>query len=58
VKGWPTFVPDFDQCALLADVRAQVGELNNLSVRFTTADAVRERYQQLFDEKRRKESTR
>lgn len=51
VKGWPTFVPDLEQCALLAGIRMRVGEVTGLPVRFTTAEVVRDRYQELFDKK-------
>lgn len=51
VKGWPTFVPSLEQCALVADVRLRVGELAQLPVRCTTPESVQERYLELFTPK-------
>jgi 3'-phosphoadenosine 5'-phosphosulfate sulfotransferase (PAPS reductase)/FAD synthetase len=55
VDGWPTFVPSFDQCALLAEIRAKVGELTGLPVRYITAAEVSARYEELFAEKQQRE---
>ena len=48
VKGWPTFVPEADDCGLLANVRTSVCALYGWTSPFLTADAVRARYAELF----------
>ncbi len=48
VKGWPSCMPTQDEAALLARVRADVAQLLNLEIRYTTADAVLARYAELI----------
>lgn len=48
VKGWPTFVPDIKQAALIAAVRRDVASAVDLQIGFTDAESVRERYEELF----------
>ncbi len=48
-EGWPSFVPDVRQASLLAHVRRRVGEVVGLPMRFTDAEAIRDRYQELLD---------
>lgn len=50
VKGWPTCVPTLEEAEILAMVRVQVGTILNLPVRFTTAESVIARYQELIEE--------
>jgi hypothetical protein len=51
VKGWPTFVPSSEQCGLLAEVRVEIGSLMGIPVRFTDAQTVRARYEELYAKK-------
>lgn len=55
VKGWPTFQPNREQSALIAGVRAQIGELMNLPVKHTTWRGVYDRYAALLVKKAEKE---
>lgn len=55
VKGWPTFVPSLEQCGLLAKVRREVSGLTGLSVNYLTAETVQNRYEELFELKRKRE---
>jgi 3'-phosphoadenosine 5'-phosphosulfate sulfotransferase (PAPS reductase)/FAD synthetase len=54
VKRWPTFVPSIDQCGLLAEVRLEIGSLTGIPVRFTEAQTVQARYEELYAEKLKK----
>jgi hypothetical protein len=59
VGHWPTFVPSIGQCELLAEVRLEIGSLTGIPVRFTEAQAVRARYEDLYAKKlKRKEKPR
>lgn len=49
-KSCPKFVPDLDQCELIAGVRREVGVLQGLKVRYTTAAQVQARYRELMDD--------
>lgn len=51
VKGWPTFVPSIEQCALLAEVRQAISSLTGLPAKFTDAHSVRARYEELYAQK-------
>lgn len=48
-EGWPSFIPSLDEARLLADVRRRVGEAVGLSMRFTNADSIRDRYKELLN---------
>lgn len=50
-KGWPSRIPTVGEAEMLAEVRLDVGNAIGLPVRFTTAAAVIERYEQLLDER-------
>jgi hypothetical protein len=56
VKGWPTFVPDIKQAALIAAVRRDVASAVGLQIGFTDAESVRARYQDLFNSKARRDA--
>ncbi len=47
-SGFPTDVPSHADAALLADIRLELGSLMGLPVKYTTAEAVRERYSELM----------
>jgi hypothetical protein len=51
VKGWPTYIPSNTQCGLLAEARTDVGSLMGIPVRFTEAQTVRARYEELYAKK-------
>lgn len=57
VKGWPTFVPTLEECALIAEVRVNVAAITGMKVNYTTAESVQARYQQLLEEKLKAEET-
>lgn len=48
VKGWPTFIPSLEQAELIASVRREVASAISISVDYVFADAVRERYAELY----------
>jgi 3'-phosphoadenosine 5'-phosphosulfate sulfotransferase (PAPS reductase)/FAD synthetase len=48
IKGWPHFLPSVQEAALLADVRRRVSASVGITVRFTTGEAVRQRYRDLM----------
>lgn len=50
-QGWPTFVPDFDQATLLADVRRKVGAAVGLPVQFVDPLSIQARYAALLKER-------
>lgn len=57
VKGWPVVMPTMQEAQMLADIRKRTGEVMGLSVKYTTALAVWNRYDELMrlkDEKDRK----
>lgn len=57
VKGWPVVMPTMAEAQMLADIRKRTGEVMNLPVKYTTALAVWNRYDELMrlkDEKDRK----
>lgn len=47
-KGWPTCMPSRDEARVIARVRRAIGELLDLDVRYTDADAVQARYAELM----------
>ena len=51
-KGWPTFIPTLGECALIAEVRRNVGAIMGIAPLYTTAETVQARYAELFAEKR------
>jgi 3'-phosphoadenosine 5'-phosphosulfate sulfotransferase (PAPS reductase)/FAD synthetase len=56
VKGWPVFVPTWDEAETMAEVRREVGNLLGLDVGYTTPGAIIDRHQELMfkqDSKRR-----
>lgn len=55
-QGWPTCMPTYDEAAALAEVRAEVGALMNMPVRYLSAEAVRDRFALLLAEKERREA--
>lgn len=56
VKGWPTFVPDIKQAALIAAVRRDVASAVGLHIGFTDAESVRARYADLFNARAKREA--
>jgi 3'-phosphoadenosine 5'-phosphosulfate sulfotransferase (PAPS reductase)/FAD synthetase len=56
VKGWPTFVPDIKQAALIAAVRRDVASAVGLQIGFTDAGSVQARYQDLFNARAKREA--
>jgi 3'-phosphoadenosine 5'-phosphosulfate sulfotransferase (PAPS reductase)/FAD synthetase len=54
VKGWPTFIPSLDQCEALAGVRREVARVSGLAVQYVSAATIRERYEELFAERCRR----
>lgn len=46
--GWPTGLPTLEEAALLAEVRLEVAAILGIKVRYTTADAVLARYEELI----------
>jgi 3'-phosphoadenosine 5'-phosphosulfate sulfotransferase (PAPS reductase)/FAD synthetase len=56
VKGWPQRVPDINEAAKIAAVRALILATHNLTTPYPTAQAVRDRIAQLFAEQRLKEA--
>lgn len=49
--GWPTVMPSYEEADLLAGVRVEVAKIIGFPVRYTTAEAVLERYQELMTER-------
>jgi 3'-phosphoadenosine 5'-phosphosulfate sulfotransferase (PAPS reductase)/FAD synthetase len=54
VKGWPTFVPNLAQCDALASVRQEVAWLAGLTANYLSAASIRDRYEELFAERCRR----
>jgi 3'-phosphoadenosine 5'-phosphosulfate sulfotransferase (PAPS reductase)/FAD synthetase len=48
VKGWPVFVPTWDEATLIANVRRQVGKIMGLKVEYTDPYSVIDRHQELM----------
>jgi hypothetical protein len=48
IKGWPHFIPSGEEAELLADVRRRVSASVGINVRYTTGEAVRQRYRDLM----------
>ena len=56
VKGWPRFVPDADQCRLIAEMRQGVCALYGFDFPYTTPDAIQARYTALYEAKAAKDA--
>lgn len=56
-KGWPTCMPTREEAELLASVRRDVAAAIGLTVQYTTADSVLERYAHLMTLKKQKEES-
>lgn len=48
VKGWPTAVPTREEAELLAAIRLEVAALLGVEIRYTDADAILARYEELL----------
>lgn len=55
VKGWPTYIPDLQQCELLCGVRRQVCEMYGIESAYLTAETIQARYTELYHAGRAKE---
>lgn len=55
-KGWPHCVPTLEECERLAEMRHVIGDLQDWEddMLYVTGATVRDRYQELWDEKQRK----
>lgn len=56
-RGWPKCVPTLDEAENLAEMRRAIASLYDWDIDYTEARPLRERYQELFDIKREKETT-
>lgn len=54
-KGWPTCMPSANEAALIASVRTRIATLLGLTIKYTTAETVLERYGELMAAKALKE---
>lgn len=48
VKGWPIFVPTWNEAEIIANVRREIGELLGMTVHYTTPAAIIDRHQELM----------
>lgn len=55
-RGWPKCVPTTEECEDLAEMRRTVANLYDWDVMYTSAQAVHDRYQELWDIKQEKEA--
>lgn len=55
-QGWPRAVPTQGEAELLCEVRREVSETMGVPVLYTEPDTLRARYQELLDEKERREA--
>jgi len=53
-KGWPLVMPTYSEAALLGQIRAEVGSLIGIAVKFTQPDAIIDRYGYLMQQAREK----
>jgi 3'-phosphoadenosine 5'-phosphosulfate sulfotransferase (PAPS reductase)/FAD synthetase len=54
VKGWPTFVPQFNDAIIIAEVRKTVAHILGIKVLYTTPESVIARYAELMELKKQK----
>src|SRR5207248_1416487 len=54
VKGWPTFIPEFDDAIIIAEVRKTVANILGIDVLYTTPESVVARYAELMELKKLK----
>lgn len=54
VKGWPTFVPKFNDARIIGETRKTVASILGIDVLYTTPESVIARYQELIDLKAEK----
>jgi Phosphoadenosine phosphosulfate reductase family len=54
-EGWPTAIPTAAEARLLSEVRHEVAEIMRLPLQYLAPDAIIARYEELIEEKRRKE---
>ena len=47
-KGWPHMLPTMDEARLLSEVRQEVAEVMNFIIRYTSPEAILDRYTQLL----------
>lgn len=47
-KGWPKVMPTREEAALLGDIRKEVASAVEISVRYTDADSIRDRFAELM----------
>lgn len=55
-SGWPAVMPTAGEAELIASVRRDVASALDLSIGYTTAESVMERYADLLEEKRQKDA--